>query len=334
VGQQAADVLGYPVKDWLEEGFWIEHLQPEDRLESIEFCQRAVASGGSHQFENRMIAADGATVWLHNVLHVTAEVKLIGFMVDVTERCQAEEKARDYLRQLARVNRASSMGEMATSIAHEVNQPLFAIVSNAQTAKRLLDREQPDIAEVREALGDIVSDGNRASTIIDHVRSRVRNERHTPKQLDLNQIALEAIQFIGPEIRQRGLTMRADLADDLLPVRGNAIELQQVILNLIINGAQSMPGTTDDSSELLLRTSAQNGYVELAVEDRGVGLDEDLADRIFEPFFTTKPQGTGMGLAINRTIIEAHGGRIWATPNDDRGATFHFRLPSMSEAVA
>jgi C4-dicarboxylate-specific signal transduction histidine kinase len=284
-----------------------------------------------------MIAADGSVVWIHDVVHVAMKDgvpnRLIGFMIDVTDRCNAEEEARDYLRQLARVNRAASMGEMATSIAHEVNQPLFAIVSNAQTAKRLLDRQQPDIAEVREALGDIVSDGNRAASIIAHVRSLVRKEPHSTGKLVLNQVVLQATRFVAPELRLRGLSLRTELADDLPLVSGSSIELQQVILNLIINAAQAMRDAAANSRELLLSTSTQNGFVELAVKDRGVGFDETIAARLFEPFFTTKSDGTGIGLAINRTIIEAHGGRIWATANNDRGATFCFNLPGLKDVV-
>jgi C4-dicarboxylate-specific signal transduction histidine kinase len=224
------------------------------------------------------------------------------------------------------------MGEMATSIAHEVNQPLFAIVSNGQTAKRLLDRQQPDVDEVREALTDIVNDGNRASDIIKHVRSLVRKEQPATEQLDLNRVAHEAIQFIEPEIRKRGLTLKTDLAEDLPQVMGSSIEIQQVILNLIINGAQAMRDSDYEPRELLVRTALENGSVELAVEDGGIGFDEEVGGRLFEPFFTTKATGTGMGLAINRTIIEAHGGRIWAKSNSERGATFYFRLPALTEA--
>ena len=337
VGRQAADVLGYPVEDWLEEDFWIEHLHLEDRLEAVEYCRQAAARGENYQFNYRMIAPGGGIIWIHDVVHVVMKDgvpnKLIGFMVDVTAQRKAEEEARDYLRQLARVNRAASMGEMATSIAHEVNQPLFAIVSNAQTAKRLLDRQQPDMEEVRDALSDIVGDGNRAASIIKHIRALVRKEHQPTEQLGLNQVALEAIQFVGPEIRERGLSLKTDFAHQLPPLRGNSIELQQVILNLIINGAQAMRDIGDGPRELLLTTSPENGFVELSVKDHGAGFDSDLAERMFEPFFTTKPQGTGMGLAINRTIIEAHGGRIWATSNEGLGATFHFRLPAMTEAV-
>jgi signal transduction histidine kinase len=252
---------------------------------------------------------------------------------EIHERKRVEEKARDYLRQLARINRAASMGEMGTSIAHEVNQPLFAIVSNAQTAKRLLDRQEPDIDEVRDALSDIVDDGNRAASIIKHIRSLVRNEQQPTEKLDLNQVALEALEFAGPEMRVRGLSLKSDLAGQLPPVEGNSIELQQVILNLIVNGAQAMAEIGDGPRELWLTTCTQDGFVELSVKDNGTGFDQKTMDRLFEPFFTTKPQGTGMGLAINRTIIEAHGGRIWATSNDELGATFHVRLPAVTGAV-
>lgn len=335
VGDKAVDVLGYSAEQWREEDFWIEHLHPEGRLEATEFRQSVIAGGRRHQFEYRMIAADGSNVWLHEVLEVVTEdgvaSRLRGFLIDVTDRRHAEEQASDYLQQLSRLNRAASLGEMATSIAHEVKQPLFAIVGNAQITKRLLDLENPDIKEIREALGDIVSDGNRASKIIDHVRALVRKEQSPTERLDLNDVAQDAIQFIAPEIRKRGLVLKTDLADPLPVVNGRSIELHQVILNLINNAIQSMREANNGPNELVLRTTTQNGFVELSIEDHGVGIDADQANRLFEPFFTTKPQGTGMGLAINRTIIEAHQGRIWAKPNDQIGATFSFRLPVAME---
>jgi signal transduction histidine kinase len=247
---------------------------------------------------------------------------------EINERKRAEEQSRNHLAQLARVSRAASMGELTTSIAHEVKQPLFAIVSNAQTARRLLDRDEPDIDEVRDALHDIADDGNRASNIIDRVRSLVKKERHPTHDLDLNEVARDASNFAELEMRNRGFVIETEFATDLPLVRANPIELQQVILNLLINGAQSMIDTAPEARLLTMRTSATGDSVELAVEDRGVGLHEGTLEKLFEPFFTTKPQGTGMGLAINRTIIEAHDGRIWATQNPDRGLTFHFSLPA------
>jgi ligand-binding sensor domain-containing protein/signal transduction histidine kinase len=247
---------------------------------------------------------------------------------EITERQKAEEESRRRFEQLARVSRAATMGELTTSIAHEVKQPLFAIVSNAQTARRLLDREVPDVAEVRDALDDIASDGNRASSIIDHVRSLVKKEHHPADRLDLNAIARDVIRLVDPELRARNLSITTRLAHDLPAVHGDSIELQQVVINLLINGAQAMSDVDPDSRTLTIRTSSGDGSVELAVEDHGIGVPEEQMDQLFEPFFTTKAEGTGMGLAINRTIIEAHGGRIWATMNKDGGSTFRFSLPS------
>jgi signal transduction histidine kinase len=208
---------------------------------------------------------------------------------------------------------------------------LYAIVSNAQTATRLLESEQPDTKMLRETLIDIASAGNRAADIIDHIRSMTRKEHREHHQLNLNQVVNDVIKLVDPELRKRQLSIRTELAASLPAVRGDPIELQQVIMNLIINGAQAMSHEDTRSFEILVATSTSEGYVELAVTDSGVGLSKTESDRMFEPFFTTKADGTGMGLAINRTIIEAHGGRIWAAPNADRGTTFHFCLPITSE---
>ena len=183
-----------------------------------------------------------------------------------------------------------------------------------------------DVADAEGECRD-QNDGNRAASVIDNVRSMVEKEQHPTEILDLNQVAESVICFVQPELQDRGLLVRTELADKLPLVRGNSIELQQVIMNLLVNGMQAMEDASQGSDELVLGTSTMNGFVELAVSDDGVGIDQRTADRLFEPFFTTKPHGIGMGLAINRTIIEAHGGRIWATPNEGRGATFRFHLP-------
>lgn len=246
----------------------------------------------------------------------------------ISERERAEEESRQHLNELARVSRAASMGELSSSIAHEVKQPLFAILNNAQAARRLLDREPPDLPEIRGALEDIASDGNRASNIIDHIRSLVKKE-HTPKgQLNLNDVARDVIKFAKPELGKRGLVIEEDFAKNLPVIKADPIELQQVILNLILNGAQAMKHNGSKTDALKITTMLNNGTIELAVKDSGVGLADTEINRMFEPFYTTKQDGTGMGLAINWTIIEAHGGQIWATENEDRGATFHISLPT------
>jgi C4-dicarboxylate-specific signal transduction histidine kinase len=252
---------------------------------------------------------------------------------EMSERQRAEEESRIQQLQLVRVSRAASMGELTTSIAHEVKQPLFAIISNAQAARRFLDRKEPDVEEVSEALEEIAEDGERASEIVEHVRSLMQRERRPSQRLDLSEVARDATRFAEPEIRRRGLVIDTQLAADLPPVEGNPIELQQVILNLLINGAQAMKTMGhSEPRHLAVRTRADNGSVELAVEDHGAGVSDEVIDKMFEPFFTTKPTGTGMGLAINRTIIEAHGGRIWATRNEGAGSTFCFCLPACRES--
>ena len=246
---------------------------------------------------------------------------------EIAERMSAEEEARQHWDQLARVSRAASMGEITTSIAHEVKQPLFAIVSNAQAATRLMGREPPDREEILGALEDISSDGARASGIIDHIRSLVRKEHEPTEELDLSEVAREAIRLVDPEIRRRDLSLETDLAGDLPAVKGDPIELQQVIINLILNGVQAMDDIERGRRALKVTTCGNNGSVRLSVADRGAGLDEEQHERLFEPFFTTKPQGTGMGLAMNRAIIERHGGQIRGATNEAGGATFEFDLP-------
>ncbi|MEP4076240.1 two-component regulator propeller domain-containing protein [Haloferula sp.] len=250
---------------------------------------------------------------------------------EIVERQRAENESHQHWEDLARVSRAATMGELATSIAHEVKQPLFAVVSNAQTAGRLLDAETPDVTELREALNDIASDGNRASSIVDHVRAMVRKDHKPSDHLDLNDVARMAVELAESETDKRSLILKVDLAEDLPLIRGDSIELQQVVLNLLINGAQAMKDVAAGSRVLNLRTVARNGAVELSVEDGGVGVEGDDLEFLFKPFYTTKANGTGMGLAINNTIIEAHGGRIWAERNPDCGMTFSFRLPSRSD---
>lgn len=246
------------------------------------------------------------------------------------ERKRAEEQLRHTQAELAHVGRVTTMGEMAASIAHEVNQPLGAIVGNADICLRWLDDSQPDLKELREALEDIASDGRRASEVITRIRSLVR--KHTPEMLplDLSDLAREVLNMVGHEAQRKQVTLRPELATALPPISGDRIQLQQVLLNLVVNGIEAMTGVQGRQPELTLKTDRSQDGVVAIVSDCGIGIDLDKLEQVFKPFHTTKSGGMGMGLAISRSIIEAHGGRLWAEPNKGPGATFKFTLPAAS----
>ncbi|WP_161604509.1 sensor histidine kinase [Roseiconus nitratireducens] len=247
---------------------------------------------------------------------------------------QALEANQDVTRrqrdELARVNRVATVGEFSTSIAHEVNQPLSAIVSNAQAALRLLRQSPPDTEEVAAALQDIANDGNRAAGILSRVRSLARKEQPTKMPLDLNEVVREVLRLAAPDTENRGIIIHEELDGSLPAVTGDKIELQQVILNLLINATQAMQDVDLQSRQITVRTTHDTASVELEVEDRGIGLADDQLTQIFNAFYTTRPGGIGMGLSISQSIVESHGGKIWATQNVDGGATFHVSLPAAS----
>jgi len=232
--------------------------------------------------------------------------------------------------QLAHSARVNTMGEVVASIAHEVNQPLFAIVSNARSAGVLLSRGKPDLAEIGAALEDIVQDANRASAIIARVRAFLQRKPTEHLLVDLNGVVETVRKFLGPELARRRVTLELDLATGLPPVLGDAVQLQQVLVNLLINGADAMESVPRERRPLRVRTAAgtrRDSRVRLEVTDAGPGLDAEAKKRLFEPFFTTKPTGLGMGLAICRSIVEAHGGRIQLCEQAGPGTTLRVWLP-------
>ena len=259
----------------------------------------------------------------------------VGFLEtnnDITERKQAEEE-RERLRQelahLAHLNRVSTMGELTASLAHEINQPLAAIVTNAQVCLRWLTRDVPNLEEVREAAELIARDGKRASDIISRIRALVRKTGSEKAPLDINQANEEVVHLTEDEALRKGVVLRTELAADLPFVLGDRVQLQQVLLNLIINGVEAMSSVADGPRELLVYSRLyESKQVLVGVQDFGVGIEPENLKKIFDPFYTTKSQGMGMGLAISRSIVENHGGKLWASPNDGPGATFKFTLLS------
>jgi len=254
---------------------------------------------------------------------------------DISDRLRAEEQ-RDRMRQLeadlAHINRVSMMGELAASVAHEVNQPLSGVVSNASAGLRWLAGDVPNLEEAREGLRRIVRDGKRAGEVIARIRALTRKAATPTEKLDLNETIGEVLALMGDEARRKSVIIRTQFADDLSPVSGDRVQLQQVVLNLIMNAIEAMSAIDERARELAITTrNVDPDQVQVTVQDSGKGIDPQTIDRIFDSFYTTKPGGMGMGLSICRSILQAHGGRIWATANDGRGTNFHFALPKHHE---
>ena len=251
------------------------------------------------------------------------------------ERKRAEDALHRAQMELAHVTRVATLGEMTASIAHEINQPLTAVIANANASLRWLAVATPNLDEARDALSRILRDGNRAGEVIARIRALVQKTDTEKVRLDINQTVQEIVLLMQNEAVRKGVAIRMDLAANVPPVSGDRIQLQQVILNLVMNGIEAMDTITDRPREMLIRSCEhESNQLLVAVQDSGVGIDSQNLEKIFDAFYTTKPQGMGMGLAICRSIIEAHGGRLWATATKDRGATFRFTLPTGGETGA
>jgi C4-dicarboxylate-specific signal transduction histidine kinase len=263
--------------------------------------------------------------------YVTTALVITQLMSRVRSSIEEQERAEEALRrsrtEMAHVTRVMTMSELASSIAHEINQPLSAIVNNGSACLRWLANDPPDVAEASEAARDIVRDGNRASEIIKRIRALLRKSETAKASVNINQIIEEVVMLTSQEAATKGVTIRTDLARNMPRVSGDRVQLQQVVLNLVLNGIEAMAPVTDRRRELFIRSSqpAANGVL-VSVSDTGVGLDQESLERIFDPFYTTKPQGLGMGLAISRSIVEDHGGQLWAEANEGAGTTFEFSL--------
>jgi C4-dicarboxylate-specific signal transduction histidine kinase len=261
---------------------------------------------------------------------------------DITDRKRAEEKLRDSERrlldaqmELARVTRVTTLGELTASIAHEVNQPLAAVVANAEASLRWLDRGTPDLDAVRRSVEWVISDGNRAGEVIRRVRALANKSDIEMVPLDVNDVVRETIGLMQREVLSHQVSLRVELVPALPTILADRVQLQQVIINLVMNGIEAMQPVTDRPRELLIRSRQEERQLVLvSVTDCGVGISAENADRLFNAFFTTKSGGMGMGLSICRSIMEAHGGRLWATANIPHGATFQFTLPVNADNVS
>jgi C4-dicarboxylate-specific signal transduction histidine kinase len=285
--------------------------------------------------EYRVLLPDGTLRCLHSRAHPVFGasgdlVQFVGTVMDVTELRRSEEALRQAQAELAHVTRTMTLGGLAASIAHEIRQPLTAIVADAAASLRWLAESNPKLDMVREALVDIVADGRRAGVVIERIRQLAAKNDPQKTPLEINDLIEGVVPLVRLELLKHRVLVRTDLTSALPPVLGDRVQLQQVLINLVMNAVEAMAAVDDRPRELTIRSEADDeDRILVAVQDAGVGLDPSHADHLFTAFFTTKPNGMGMGLAISRSIIEAHGGQLWATPNATHGATFRLSLPVM-----
>jgi len=320
-------ILGYS-REELMAGRFFDFIHPDDLGKTDDIVSTLASQERVPSFVNRYRCKDGTYRWLEwtavpagNLIYAAAR--------DITERLEAEAEARHRREELAHVARIATMGELTTSLAHEINQPLAAIRSNAEAAQRFLSQAAPDISEVRQILDDIIRDDRRAGEVVQKVRALVRKETPLRELLDLNEAIQEVAALIRADSLLQGLSIAMELSPDLKRIRGDRVQLEQVVLNLILNSAAAMKNAPRTQRKIIVRTGMKDSEtVKASVTDFGTGIDENNIDRLFELFYTTKPEGLGMGLSISQRIIHAHGGAMEASNNPEGGATFAFTLPA------
>ena len=307
-------------------------VHPEDVLLFSDLADRARDGDADLEFEHRLLMPDRSVKYLHMVAHGArdqrGELEYIGAVQDVTQRRASEEALGKARSELAHVARVTTLGVLTASIAHEVNQPLSGIITNASTCLRMLAADPPNLDGARETARRTIRDANRASDVIQRLRALFGKKDAAAETLDLNDATREVIAMSLSRLQRNRVVLQPELADDLPPVTGDRVQLQQVILNLLRNAADAMSGVEDRPRQLVIRTERdEGGRVRLTVRDAGVGFHPEDVDRLFEAFYTTKGDGMGIGLSVSRSIIESHQGRLWAAPNDGPGATFSFSIP-------
>jgi signal transduction histidine kinase len=309
----------------------LQRTHPEDIALVRQTVEQAAKDGSDFDFEHRLLMPDESVKYLHVVAHVTrtrlGAYEFIGAIMDITASKRGEEALRQAQAELAHVTRRTTMGELAASIAHEVNQPLAGIVMNGNASLRWLAGTPPNLDEAREAIQRVIRDGKRAGDVIARIRTLFKKAGKVREELDINEAIREVLVLIRSEMQKNSVSLRLHFASNLPPVFGDRVQVQQVMMNLILNAIEAMNPIDPAARKLIIRTRANgDDQVSVEVQDSGMGLDPKQAERIFDSFHTTKPGGMGMGLSISRSIVENHCGKLWATPNDGPGATFQFTL--------
>ena len=311
---------------------WQDAVHPDDLKRVVDKWRTAMTTGEPLDYEVRLRhAPDGEYRWFQTRVVPLQDkrgktVKWCGVANDIEDRKRAEQLQAD----LAHTNRVSLLGELAVSISHELKQPIMGTITNARATKRWLDRDQPNLDEVRQAVDRIERDGTRATAIIDRLRSLYKKSPPKRELVDVNEMIGDMVMMLRSEATRNAVSIRSEFTSGLPKISADRVQVQQVLMNLMLNGIEAMK---DTGGVLTIKSQPEDGHVHISVTDTGIGLPAESVERIFDAFFTTKPQGSGMGLAISRSIIESHGGRLWATPNDGRGASFHFTLPTAADPL-
>jgi PAS domain S-box-containing protein len=326
------EVLGWSEVDLLgKSSQWLLH--PDDRERTRAELDRLAKGHQTLRFENRLCAKDGSYRCI-SWKAVPDNEQIYGMGRDITERKRAEQALREVESDFARMNRVSMMGELTAWLSHEIAQPIASAHINALAAQNFLNKHPLDLGEVREALGCIVGDAERARDIVNRIRDHIKKAPPRKVRFDLNEAVNEMIVLARSLIFGNGVSLQTRLAHGLLPIHGDRVQVQQVVMNLILNAVEAMGSVGAGARELSISTHRDHIGVVVAVGDSGPGIDPSHLERVFAAFYTTKSSGLGMGLSICRSIIEAHGGRLWASANVPRGAMFQFRVPADTDIAS
>jgi PAS domain S-box-containing protein len=333
LNRRILDYTGTASGSWARFG-WTNCLHPDDVEPTERAWLRAVATGRPHEIQCRLRGADGIYRWFH-VLGQAAHdgagevARWYGLLIDIDDRKNMEEALRESQNRLSRATQIATVGELAASIAHEINQPLAAVVASGHACLRFLSAQPPSLAKAYEAVESIVRDGKEAGEVVRRIRALFKRAAIEKFPLDLNGVIGEVLHFLEGEAAKRRVAVETELEDGIPLVPGDRVQLQQLVLNLLLNAIEAMDAVADRPKKLVVRSKQDSAEtVQVEVRDYGVGLHN--ADQVFEAFVTTKENGMGMGLTICRSIVEAHNGRLWATPGEGHGATFCFALPLQS----
>jgi two-component system sensor kinase FixL len=314
-------------------------VHPEDRALVLQAVENALQTGAEYRSEYRVLLPDGQVRWIAGRGHVEFNdagkpARMRGASLDITKRKQAELDAARHRTEMAHLSRVTTVGELSGSLAHELNRPLGAILSNAQAAQRMLANGGIDVAEFREILDDIVSENKHAAEVIRRLRLWLQKGEVQQHSLRINKVVRDVLKLIRTDLISQNVSVDTELARNLPTITGDPVQLQQVLVNLVVNACDEVADCDTPDRRLRIRTGLENGggAVIVSVTDRGGGIQEKEVEQMFEPFFTTKAKGMGLGLSVCRTIIAAHRGKLWATNNPERGATFHFTLPKDASA--